>query len=419
MLTIDPLYLIISICLVIILSYIYGIIAKRFNIPSVLLLILTGIIIRYTMEFKGFEILNVYNFLEIVGLVGLIMIVLEATLDLKLKREKVVLIVKSFFTALVILLLTSFSVCGILMFLWEIPYYNALIYAVPLSIMSSAIIITSITNLEEDKREFLIYESTFSDILGIMIFYYLIDYYGNTDLGFITVNIGLNILLTFIISFVIGYLLVLLFHRINLPGKLFLISSLLVLLYSIGKLFHLSSLLIILFFGLILNNQTLFFRGLLKKWVKIEVFHEILEDFKIIIAESSFIVRTLFFVLFGMSVTMTNLDNPMVILTTFLIMLVLFVIRYFNLKIFAHSGIFPEIFIAPRGLITILLFFSIPSNLHSEKFEPAILLLVIFVTNIIMMIALIKKGKPLTSVIERLEKKTNFPHFSLFKKKDV
>lgn len=416
--TIQPLFLIIGVSVVIVLSYFFGIIAKRFNVPSVLLLIVTGIIIKYALEYTGFEILNIYPFLEIVGLIGLIMIVLEATLDLKLKKEKVVLILKSFFTALFILLLTSYSVCGILMLLWDMPYYNALVYAVPLSIMSSAIIISSITNLEEDKREFLIYESTFSDILGIMIFYYLVDYYGTTDAGYIAVNISINVVITFIISFVIGYLLVVLFHRIDLPGKLFLIASLLVLLYSIGKLLHLSSLLIILFFGLILNNQTLFFKGPLKKWIRIEVFEEILKDFKVIIAESSFFVRTLFFVLFGMSIALTNLDNPMVIITTFLIMLVLFAIRYMNLKAFAHSGLFPEIFIAPRGLITILLFFSIPAQLQSKLFDPAILLLVILVTNFIMMIALIKGGKPLLPVIERLEKKTTFPNFKIFKNQD-
>ena len=89
MLAIEPLYLIIAICLVIILSYVYGVIAKRFNIPSVLLLIATGVVIKYTLELSGLQILNIFPFLEIVGLIGLIMIVLEATLDLKLERAKI------------------------------------------------------------------------------------------------------------------------------------------------------------------------------------------------------------------------------------------------------------------------------------------------------------------------------------------
>ncbi|MGB5892829.1 MAG: hypothetical protein WBG58_01540 [Ignavibacteriaceae bacterium] len=81
MLTIEPLYFIISICLVIVLSYTFSVIAKRFNIPSVFLLITTGVVIKYTLELSGYQILNLFPFLEIVGLIGLIMIVLEATLD--------------------------------------------------------------------------------------------------------------------------------------------------------------------------------------------------------------------------------------------------------------------------------------------------------------------------------------------------
>ena len=48
---------------------------------------------------------------------------------------------------------------------------NALLHTIPLSILSSAIILPSIDNLDEDRREFMIYESTFSDIIGIVGFY--------------------------------------------------------------------------------------------------------------------------------------------------------------------------------------------------------------------------------------------------------
>ena len=50
---------------------------------------------------------------------------------------------------------------------------SAWLYATPLSILSSAIIIPSVTGLKENKKEFHIYESTFSDIIGIMMFYFL------------------------------------------------------------------------------------------------------------------------------------------------------------------------------------------------------------------------------------------------------
>lgn len=52
-------------------------------------------------------------------------------------------------------------------------YLNCLIYSIPLSIVSTAIVIPSISHLEEAKKEFLIYETSFSDIIGIMAFNYI------------------------------------------------------------------------------------------------------------------------------------------------------------------------------------------------------------------------------------------------------
>ena len=47
---------------------------------------------------------------------------------------------------------------------------EGLLYGVPLSIISSAIIIPSIQGFNEKKKSFLIYESTFSDVLGLLMF---------------------------------------------------------------------------------------------------------------------------------------------------------------------------------------------------------------------------------------------------------
>ena len=57
----------------------------------------------------------------------------------------------------------------------ELPFSKAMAHAlmltIPLSILSSAIILPSIEDLNEKKKEFMIYESTFSDIIGIVAFY--------------------------------------------------------------------------------------------------------------------------------------------------------------------------------------------------------------------------------------------------------
>jgi NhaP-type Na+/H+ or K+/H+ antiporter len=51
-----------------------------------------------------------------------------------------------------------------------------------------------------------------------------------------------------------------------------------------------------------------------------------------------------------------------------------------------------ELLVAPRGLITVLLFFSIPEEFQVAEFEPGILLFVIIVSSILMAVGLIKFG---------------------------
>ena len=51
----------------------------------------------------------------------------------------------------------------------------------------------------------------------------------------------------------------------------------------------------------------------------------------------------------------------------------------------------PELLIAPRGLITVLLFFSIPATQLSDGFNPGILLYIIILTNVAMSVALMLK----------------------------
>ena len=54
---------------------------------------------------------------------------------------------------------------------FEIDVFVSLLVTIPLSILSSIILLPSIDSVEENKREFLIYESLFSDIVGIIVFY--------------------------------------------------------------------------------------------------------------------------------------------------------------------------------------------------------------------------------------------------------
>ena len=94
-------HLIIIFSITIIISYFFNIYAKKSGIPAVLLLIGLGIGINYALRFSGFPKPDLLPVLEVLGVVGLILIVLEAALDLQLLKEKIGLIVKSFLVALI------------------------------------------------------------------------------------------------------------------------------------------------------------------------------------------------------------------------------------------------------------------------------------------------------------------------------
>ena len=407
--------IIIAAALIIILSFIFNIISNKTNIPSVLMLIVLGVIIQLTVWAPNSDAKDsqLMMGLEILGNVGLIFIVLEAALDLKLKRDKIGMILKSFIVAFFALIVSSFAIASLFMLLWStteesnnVNWITCLMYAVPLSIMSSAIIIPSVSKLIKEKKEFMIYESTFSDILGIMFFYFLKDNRYVESAAEVFKQVSINIGATVLIAVIVSYLLVILFQKLQMQAKYFLMFSVLVLLYAIGKMFHLSSLVIILFFGLILNNSKLFFLGPLKRFTVGDKLKASLHELHVITLETAFVLRTFFFVVFGITISISSLFDWRYGLISLIIVCVLLLVRLILLRLFSGKDIYPQLWIAPRGLITVLLFFSIPNGWvdingdflaeYSVKFDctipffdQGILLHTIILTSIIMTISLI------------------------------
>ena len=376
--------------LIIIISYLFNLVAKRYSIPSVLLLIVLGVILKGLVSATSMQAPDMTPILEVLGTVGLIMIVLEASLDLELEREKRHLISRAFFTALVTLILSAVFIGLVMMVYLNVNMTTGLLYAVPLSIMSSAIIIPSVASLSGDKREFMVYESTFSDILGIMLFYFLISSLKAESVGEMGMDVLLSLSLTVLVSVVAGYLLIILFQKIRTELKLFLLIAVLILLYAISKMFHLSSLLIILVFGLMLSNRNIFFPGKLRVFLDDKQMTGIFNNFKMITLESSFVVRTFFFVIFGFVIVLTSLASLKVWLVSIVVLAILYGVRFAWFRLVIRKDIIPDIWMAPRGLITILLFYSIPETLAAENFNKGILLLVILASSITMAVAMIR-----------------------------
>ena len=385
---------IIAVCIIIILSHQFNWISKMSNIPSVLMLILLGIGIRFGLDYLKIGVENyLTDILVVIGIVGLIMIVLEAALELELTSEKRLLIAKSFFLAIFTLGICIAFITWILYTYLIDNFFSALLYAVPISVVSSAIVIPSVGSLIKMSKEFLIYESTFSDILGIMVFFYLLGSIEKNSASEIIVYISLNIVITLIVSVIVGYLMVILLEKLKSQVKLFLLIAVLVLLYSIGKLWHFSSLIMILVFGMILNNSKIFFAGKLKRLINLDSLKEVQNDFQILTMESAFFIRTFFFVIFGMTLDLKSLIDLRAAIISLVIVAGIFLIRFIVLKIFMVKRLLPELFVSPRGLITILLFFSIPASNQNSDFNTGILLYIILITNIIMAISLMATGK--------------------------
>lgn len=373
--------------LAIIASYLFSEISKRTSIPSVLMLIGAGAILGqfYTIDAKALA-----QPLEVLGIVGLVMIVLEGALDLELTKEKIPLIKKSLGMAALGLIGSVLVIGYILHWVFDMEIVAAFLYATPLSVISSAIVIPSVDQLQTNKKEFLIYESCISDILGIMLFYFIIGLLHNPDPVQEVTNFSLKLLITIVISIITSFGLIFLFKFIKTKVKIFLFLAILMGLYAIEKSLHLSPLILILIFGLMLKNNQLIFRGALaNKISKMEL--KLMEhNFHIITRETAFVLRTFFFLIFGMSMILTSLLDLKAFLISITITALMFLVRWVLLKIFVKGIGKPLLAVAPRGLITVLLFYSIPSDLISTAFPESVILYVVIFTSLIMTYGLIK-----------------------------
>ena len=396
---------------IILTSFIFSAVAKRTNVPSVLMLIVLGLALQYAEKWVGYDQPDLMGALEVLGIAGLVMIVLEAALDLKLKREKLGVILRSLVVAIVGLLL-SVGIAGVILY-YLVPnmtWMQAMLYATPVSILSSAIIIPSVSALVDEKKEFLIYESTFSDIAGIMLFYFILgvmDFQLPTEVpthegGPVqTFFIGLGITLG--VALVSSYALLTIFQHIRTGPKLFLLIAILFLLYSVSKLFHLSPLIIILIFGLMVSNQNIFFIGPLKRLLNPKKMHDLEHGLHVITLETAFVVRTFFFVVFGATIALSSLVSIHVVFVSVLLLVSIYLVRWMVLRGVVGQDLDPQIWIAPRGLITVLLFFSIPAQHGLESFNQGILVFVIIATGIVMTVGMIWNSRQAQTMPSRSE----------------
>ena len=397
----NPNIIIIIASSLLIISYLFGLIAKRTSFPSVLLLIFLGMGMSGFLANYGITSEELMPLARILGIIGLIMIVLEAAMDLRITKDKYPMIGKSFIAAFVILVLTAVSIAGIIVMLFDASFLAAMLYGAPLSIISSAIIIPSVGNMVQSKKEFIIYESAFSDIFGIMCFYFALNLLqSEASSGMVVLSFILNLLLSFVVALVSSYLIVFFFKDLKSSSRLFLLVAIIFILYSVSDLLSLYPLIIVLGFGLSLaNHERVFkiFRNTYNPQSGDDSIIRIKKEFQLITSETAFVLRTFFFIVFGMTINVSALLSVNVFLISLAIIAAIYLARFIILKPLLKGSIMPELALAPRGLLTILLLYTIPASLEVPGFDQGIFLYVILITSLFMTYGLVmdsRKRKP-------------------------
>ncbi len=378
--------IIITFCVLLLLAYFFDITSPRTNIPAVILLLVSGWLVKQVSILFDFVIPDLTQLLPVLGTVGLILIVLEGSLEIEINRSKIRMVRDAFLISLLSILSLTFLVSFVLYKFTEQPFRICIINAVPLCIISSAIAISSAKNLSEHPREFITYESSLSDIFGVLLFNFVIL---NEGLSWSAVSqFSLQLLLIILVSFISTLGLAFLLKRISHRVKFAPLILLIVLIYEVSKVYHLPSLVFILLFGLIIGNI-----DELKQWKWLKNFepqflNREVHKFRDLVIEATFLVRSVFFLLFGYLIETTEIINGETFLWALAIVTTSFLMRFLFLKLLSLP-FKPLLFFAPRGLITILLFLAIPDYERLLVINRSLITQVIILTALVMMIGII------------------------------
>ncbi|MBJ6369803.1 cation:proton antiporter domain-containing protein [Snuella sedimenti] len=373
--------IIITFCSLLLIAYIFNLTASKTSIPSVILLLLLGWGIKQFTLLLKFELPDFTMLLPILATIGLVLIVLEGSLELDLNKSKIGLVKKSLLGALLPMIGMALLLAFLFQYYGDYSFKISLINAIPFCIISSAIAIPSARNLTTFNREFTTYESSLSDILGVLIFNFIVlnESIDLSSFGFF----GLKFFIMIAVSFIATIGLSLLLSKIDHHVKFVPIILLVILIYSVSKVYHLPALIFILIFGLSIGNLGEFRR---LKWItkfNTDEIRDEIQKFKALTIEGAFLIRALFFILFGYMLKTSDILNTKTLIWSLCIVTIIFVLRAIQLK-FSKLELTPLLFVAPRGLITILLFLAIDPSDSILLVNKSLVIQVIILSALIM-----------------------------------
>jgi len=375
---------------ILILAFIYDDFADKIKIPAIILLIATGVGLKELSIAVDIRVADLNSLLPTVGTVALLLIVLEGALELRIHNRTGSVIQKTALSATAGIVLTSLSIAFFISLITEESMRQSLISAIPFSIISSAVAIPTVSNLARSKKDFVIYESTLSDIIGIVFFNFMVS---NEIIDFNSfAELGGNLLAIIAISFLSTFALIFALKHLKSKARFTLIISILVLVYSTSKMLHLSALVVVLVFGFILNNIDKikiewFSRNF--NYAKQKVDTKTLYSFT---TELAFAAKALMFVLFGFTIDQKEITEVSSIVNGLAIIAIYLIIRYLVLLALILPKL-PNLFIAPKGLITIILFISIPAKEAIDGISSGTVLVVVIISCAIMPIGFVLSNR--------------------------
>ena len=351
---------------------------RRFRMPAVVLLIVTGLVARQVLDGLGLRYHWVDPIVPILGTLGLILIVLEGALDLTVTRERLPLIAASAAASLAGFVVTLAGFALMFVYLLGMPAPAAVLAAIPFAVISSAVAIPSAAGLPAQPREFVVYESSLSDILGVLVFYAWLAAEGSIDafaldlVGGGAVSLAVAVLAAVVLYYFVTQIVG---HVRFLP----LLAGL-VFLYAIGKALHLSPLIVVLVCGLLINNPHLLHWHAGLRALHDDGYEQTLAEFKGIVAELTFATKSLFFLLLGYWTDVQTMLSVRAWLIAVAGVALIVASRWLILRALRQPAAGALVWIAPRGLITVLLFLSARETGTIDGFPLGAVMLVVLAT---------------------------------------
>ncbi|HQR12123.1 MAG TPA: sodium:proton antiporter [Casimicrobiaceae bacterium] len=359
-------------------AYLLDIVGRRWKLPSVVLLIGTGILLRQLLDSLDLQLKWVDPIVPVIGTVGLILIVLEGALDLEVSRERLRLIASSATSTVLGFCVTIFLFALLFQFTLGFETPIAVLAAIPFAVISSAVAIPAASSLAAQPREFVIYESSLSDILGVLVFYAWLDADGS--LRSFTMDLAGSGVISLAAAMAAALGIYYLINQLEGHVRFLPVIAGLICLYAVGKQLHLSPLILVLGCGLLINNPHLISWNKWMRSLHSEGYDQTLKEFKGLVAELTFAMKSFFFLLLGYWTEITQLASLRAWLIAGAGVAIVYGSRWLILRMLRQAAAAQLLWIAPRGLITVLLFLSARDSGSLHNFPLGAVMLFVLAT---------------------------------------